>query len=110
VHRIGRTGRAGTNGLAISLVSHEESGLLRDIQRLLKQDLEIAQVEGFEISHPLRMDAGAPKPRQGQRQQRPGNKSSRQRRPHTGERKPAANTQTGKRRNRGRNRNAQHTR
>ncbi len=43
VHRIGRTGRAGSTGEAISLVSHDESGLLRDIGRLLKADLEIVQ-------------------------------------------------------------------
>ncbi|TBR39959.1 MULTISPECIES: DEAD/DEAH box helicase [Dyella] len=71
VHRIGRTGRAGAEGLAVSLVSHEESGLLRDIRRLLKQDIEIASVAGFEPSHPLRLDAGAPRPVQGQRQARP---------------------------------------
>ncbi|MDE1155288.1 MAG: DEAD/DEAH box helicase [Acidobacteriaceae bacterium] len=44
VHRIGRTGRAGSTGEAISLVSHDESGLLRDIGRLLKSELEIANV------------------------------------------------------------------
>ncbi len=71
VHRIGRTGRAGAEGLAASLVSHEESGLLRDIRRLLKQDIEIDSVAGFEPSHPLRLDAGAPRPVQGQRQARP---------------------------------------
>ncbi len=36
VHRIGRTGRAGATGLAISLVSGEESKQLRDIERLIK--------------------------------------------------------------------------
>jgi len=69
VHRIGRTGRAGAEGLAISLVSHEEEGLLRDIRRLLKQDIEMAPVEGFEPSRPLRADGTAKpvqKPRQGQ--------------------------------------------
>jgi ATP-dependent RNA helicase RhlE len=48
VHRIGRTGRAGAEGLALSLVSREEEGLLRDIRRLLKQDIAIEPVEGFE--------------------------------------------------------------
>ncbi|MBO9663328.1 DEAD/DEAH box helicase [Dokdonella sp.] len=59
VHRIGRTGRAGAEGLAISLVSHEEEGLLRDIRRLLKQEIEIASVAGFEPSRPLRADGTA---------------------------------------------------
>ncbi len=35
VHRIGRTGRAGASGTAVSLVSPDESGLLRDIERLV---------------------------------------------------------------------------
>ncbi|WP_199100247.1 DEAD/DEAH box helicase [Dyella sp. ASV21] len=71
VHRIGRTGRAGADGMAVSLVSHEESGLLRDIRKLLKQDIAISDVAGYEPSHPLRLDAGAPRPVQGQRQARP---------------------------------------
>jgi len=70
VHRIGRTGRAGAEGQAISLVSHDESGLLRDIGRLLKTDLSIRNVEGYEPSAPLRLDAGAPRPKQQQRQPR----------------------------------------
>jgi ATP-dependent RNA helicase RhlE len=68
VHRIGRTGRAGSTGEAISLVSHDESGLLRDIGRLLKTDLEISNVAGYEPSTPLRLDAGAPRPKQQPRQ------------------------------------------
>lgn len=68
VHRIGRTGRAGAEGQAISLVSHDESGLLRDIGRLLKTDLEVVNVPGYEPSTPLRMDAGAPRPKQQPRQ------------------------------------------
>jgi len=56
VHRIGRTGRAGAEGLAISLVSHEEEGQLRDIRRLLKQDIAIEAVAGFEPERPLRLD------------------------------------------------------
>jgi len=77
VHRIGRTGRAGSTGLAVSLVSHDESGLLRDILRLVKQEIAIEPVAGFEPSAPLRLDAGAPKPVQGgQRQGRPGNRPS----------------------------------
>jgi ATP-dependent RNA helicase RhlE len=54
VHRIGRTGRAGSEGLALSLVSREEEGLLRDIRRLLKQELAIEPVEGFEPTWQLR--------------------------------------------------------
>jgi len=73
VHRIGRTGRAGLEGQAVSLVSHDESGLLRDIRKLLDQDIAIAAVAGYEPSAPLRLDAGAPRPlqRSGQRRGSP---------------------------------------
>jgi ATP-dependent RNA helicase RhlE len=71
VHRIGRTGRAGSEGLAISLVSHDESGLLRDIRKLLNQDIAINNVAGFEPSAPLRLDAGAPRPVQRPQQRAP---------------------------------------
>ncbi|HEY8585362.1 MAG TPA: DEAD/DEAH box helicase [Rhodanobacter sp.] len=71
VHRIGRTGRAGMEGLAVSLVSHEESGLLYDIRKLLKQDIAIIPVAGYEPSAPLRVDAGGPRPKQGGGQRQP---------------------------------------
>lgn len=48
VHRIGRTGRAGAEGEAVSLVSPDESKQLAGIQRLLKQDIRSAVVPGFE--------------------------------------------------------------
>ncbi len=49
VHRIGRTGRAGMEGLAISLVSLDEEDQLKSINRLLKRDLPLHQVRGFEV-------------------------------------------------------------
>ncbi|HEY2394639.1 MAG TPA: DEAD/DEAH box helicase [Rudaea sp.] len=56
IHRIGRTGRAGAEGTAISLVSQDEAGLLRDIRRLLKKDIAVNSVAGFEPSQPLRLE------------------------------------------------------
>jgi len=47
VHRIGRTGRAGSNGAAVSLVDREESKFLSDIERLLKKQIPVVKVEGF---------------------------------------------------------------
>jgi len=47
VHRIGRTGRAGANGHAVSLVEREEMGDLRGIERLLKRRLPVATPNGF---------------------------------------------------------------
>jgi ATP-dependent RNA helicase RhlE len=49
VHRIGRTGRAGMEGHAISLVSMDEEEQLRSINRLLKRDLPVRSVRGFEL-------------------------------------------------------------
>jgi ATP-dependent RNA helicase RhlE len=46
VHRIGRTGRAGSTGAALSLVDHEEIGLLRAIERLIKQPIQRVKLDG----------------------------------------------------------------
>ena len=51
VHRIGRTGRAGLNGDAISLVSADEVKLLRDIERLIGKSLDRQEIEPFEPDH-----------------------------------------------------------
>ncbi|TCK17435.1 ATP-dependent RNA helicase RhlE [Thiogranum longum] len=48
VHRIGRTGRAGNEGEAISLVCIDEHKLLRDIERLLKREIPKQVLEGYE--------------------------------------------------------------
>ena len=50
VHRIGRTGRAGEDGYAISFVSSEETKHLRDIERFIKQTIPSSPVEGFVAS------------------------------------------------------------
>lgn len=82
VHRIGRTGRAGAEGLAVSLVSRAEEGQLRDIRKLLKQELAVIPVEGFEPNHPLRLDGPAgnhqpARPRASQHARRPHAQSAR---------------------------------
>ena len=48
VHRIGRTGRAGATGEAISLVCVDEHEFLRDIERLLKRQIPEEVIAGFE--------------------------------------------------------------
>jgi ATP-dependent RNA helicase RhlE len=50
IHRIGRTGRAGMEGHAISLVSFEEEERLMQVNRLLKRDLPVRVISGFEPS------------------------------------------------------------
>ncbi|WP_347922362.1 DEAD/DEAH box helicase [Pontimicrobium sp. SW4] len=48
VHRIGRTGRAGASGEAVSLVCGEERGYLHDIEKLVGLKIPVEIVEGFE--------------------------------------------------------------
>ncbi|WP_179008573.1 DEAD/DEAH box helicase [Winogradskyella forsetii] len=48
VHRIGRTGRAGAEGQALSLVSADETTYLQGIEKLIGESIEVEIVEGFE--------------------------------------------------------------
>jgi len=69
VHRIGRTGRAGATGEAISLVSRDEEALLRDIERLIKRPIPRLTVANYEpaagAAHDL--DQRPPRPSHGGR-------------------------------------------
>ncbi|MEH3086421.1 MAG: DEAD/DEAH box helicase [Xylophilus ampelinus] len=47
VHRIGRTGRAGASGEAVSLVCLDEEGFMYDIERFTKQKIEVKVIDGF---------------------------------------------------------------
>lgn len=51
VHRIGRTGRAGKSGVAISFVSREEERTLADIEKLIGQKLRRVTVPGYEVGN-----------------------------------------------------------
>lgn len=51
VHRIGRTGRAGASGNAISFVSREEEQTLKRIQKLIGSDIKRVVKPGFEVSN-----------------------------------------------------------
>jgi ATP-dependent RNA helicase RhlE len=50
VHRIGRTGRAGKEGTAISLVSPDESKLLKDIERVIRREIPQQALEGYAVT------------------------------------------------------------
>ena len=45
VHRIGRTGRAGASGLAVTLVSSSDARLIADIEKLIKKKIELEPIE-----------------------------------------------------------------
>jgi len=66
IHRIGRTGRAGLTGEAVSLVCADEFNLLVGIERLLKQLITREEIEGFEPVHAVpesRLDTRIIKPK-----------------------------------------------
>ncbi|MFL5520459.1 MAG: DEAD/DEAH box helicase, partial [Gemmatimonadales bacterium] len=78
VHRIGRTGRAGAEGEAVSLVSHEERPLMAAIERLMNRKVESRVIAGFEPgSAPRERDPEA-QPQQRQRHQQPRQHQPRQ--------------------------------
>ncbi len=55
IHRIGRTGRAGESGLAISLISHDEYHHFKIIEKRIKQRLPREQIAGFEADEGVRL-------------------------------------------------------
>jgi ATP-dependent RNA helicase RhlE len=79
VHRIGRTGRAGSSGEAVSLVCHDDRPLMAAIEKLMNRKVELRAVAGFEPGrhHP---QAAQEQPRHNQRPQRPQHRAPHQRR------------------------------
>ena len=89
VHRIGRTGRAGVEGEAVSLVSPEERPLLAAIERLMNRKVEQRVVSGFHVTGPRHAPAHTPHHRPAhqppqQPQPRPASRRSRAHEPRLG--------------------------
>ena len=108
VHRIGRTGRAGASGIALSLCSPKERSELRAIERLIGRKIPVGKqmTEGKENQRELvkqaeRLDnedkSSPKKPSQQRKRRRPGKTRSRSTR--TGSNSASANGTQGKRRN-----------
>lgn len=72
VHRIGRTGRAGASGIAVSFCDAEEQPYLKDIQKLINKTIPVVKEHPFEAAHPQTVVAApaAPAPVQKQQQNR----------------------------------------
>lgn len=57
VHRIGRTGRGGSNGIAISFASNRDAQMLKRIERYTEQTIKMHTIEGLEPKYKLRTSA-----------------------------------------------------
>lgn len=88
VHRIGRTGRAGASGEAVSLVCSEEDKLLFGIERLIGEVIERKTLEGYTPTHPLKQSRLDPRPKKPKKPKKPkvnhqdGQRSGESRRGH----------------------------
>jgi ATP-dependent RNA helicase RhlE len=84
VHRIGRTGRAGATGEALSLVGAEDRPLLQAIERLINKKVEVRNAEGFEPGRPSMRPADpldTPDRERGRGGRRPQQQAQNERRP-----------------------------
>ncbi len=109
VHRIGRTGRAGASGEAISLVGHDEFKLLAAIERLIKKEVPRIHLDGYQPLNDLPLSKGdfrdsrPKKPHKKMQAKKPSNQSSRSNSSGQGRSKGAAENKHGNRQNPKRN-------
>lgn len=89
VHRIGRTGRAGNEGRAVSLISDDELPLLLNIERLLKQPLAQDVVPGYEPSFSMQSRSASAGPTSPPRRRSSNRRSGGSQRPESGYRRSA---------------------
>ncbi len=81
VHRIGRTARAGASGIAISFCSDEDLGLLRQIERLIKQSIQVTSEHDWHSSELEQryLSSGRKSEKGGPAAQRPGKRFGKKR-------------------------------
>ncbi len=88
VHRIGRTGRAGASGRALSFCDHEEKAFLRDITRLIKRDIPEVKDHPFVMTGgPKKAEPEVREPRQPRGPGRGGQQRTQGQRPASGQRR-----------------------
>ena len=97
VHRIGRTGRAGNVGRAVSLVCDDEYPLLKDIERLLNQTLVKDVISGYEPTSIAQPKADQPKPQRSNQRRRNRTKSQTQSTPKNTQKPTKSGTRARKR-------------
>src|SRR6476660_5401007 len=85
IHRIGRTGRAGATGEAISFVAPEEEKYLAEIEKLLKKKVTILSADGFDVS--AAQERAAPRPSARRAARRPSGSRASAAAPKAGARK-----------------------
>ncbi|HXF77954.1 MAG TPA: DEAD/DEAH box helicase [Usitatibacter sp.] len=100
VHRIGRTGRAGATGEALSLVCAEDRPLLGAIERLINRKIEVRDVEGFEAGRAPRRDEAPAKREEAAPRREEAPRRGKPPRP-AGEGRPAERSRGGRGRGRG---------
>jgi len=77
VHRIGRTGRAGASGDALSVYTEKDERLLVDIEKLIKQTITRGELTGFAVRPRGRDAERSERPQRGERPERGGERSER---------------------------------
>jgi len=77
IHRIGRTGRVEKSGEALTLVTHEDAGKIRDLEKILKKPLERVMLEGFDYTKPEHDHTTMPRRQSGTRSRQPFNRAGR---------------------------------
>jgi ATP-dependent RNA helicase RhlE len=81
VHRIGRTGRAGTSGIAYSFCDAEEKAYLNDIQKLIGKKISIIEdhaypMQNFNPQKPAKQTSNKREERKDNRHKKPFNRQS----------------------------------
>jgi ATP-dependent RNA helicase RhlE len=97
VHRIGRTGRAGATGIAVSLVAPDEIGLLKDIEKVLRKQIPQLALPHFPRAQPPAQRSAAPAQHAEPRHAQPKQAQAKPQHPHARQ-QPNANKNQRRRR------------